>query len=140
MLHRPGCKYSEMYLTVRHIPGHEKRPLSRLNVKTDYCFHLALRMYPSEHAYEILPLAQRLRKHISFCTPNRRKQIHLNYSFLLYFSLVSGILSAVLGQYFWPTWESAWASYIACLMGACTSPASHAVRIRLSKALINQRF
>ena len=95
-----------MCLTVKHISDDKKRPLSRLNVKTAYCFHLVLRMHPGDPAHEILPLAQSLRKRTSFCTRNRGKQIHLISSFLLYFSLFFETISSVLWQYLRPTWES----------------------------------
>ena len=86
--------------------GQQKRPLSQLNVKMAYCFHLVLRMHPGNLAHEILPLAQRLRKHTSFCTRNRGKQIHhhLFLSFLFFYVLwnyfigILAIFAAHLGE------------------------------------------
>ncbi len=44
-----------------------------MNVKTAFCYHLVLRMYPDERAREILPSWQRLRKRPLILRTEREK-------------------------------------------------------------------
>ena len=57
-----------------------------MNVKTAFCYHLVLRMYPDERAREILPCWQRLRKHPLILRTEREKtnSSHL-FLFLVFF-------------------------------------------------------